>query len=84
MPFELLKRLSCEKLPVNVEAQEDIDKLLILHAAGLIEADIPESKEQRGYHTYAGQTIVMKVTQRGQAALQSGIVDLHGFPAPAS
>ena len=66
MSNELLKRLCCAQLPTKIEMALDIDQLVILKNAGLIEADIPQKQQEIGCEHYVGQAIVMRVTARGQ------------------
>jgi hypothetical protein len=68
MPYELLERLRCTRLPTKIDDESEIDKLVTLQTAGLIEADLPMSRQGRGHHSYSGGAIVMRVTVRGQAA----------------
>ena len=75
MPLALLQRLSCIQLPTQIEAQGDIDKMLLLRAAGLIEADLPPAAEVQGRHLYAGQAIVMALTRRGQLVANGASLD---------
>ena len=70
MPYELLERLRCTKLPIKIDDQDEIDKLLTLRTEGLIDADIPLSQERRGHHSWCGSAIVMQVTPRGQLVLK--------------
>lgn len=70
MPFELLKRLCCAELPLKIEEQSEIDKLMVLMAAKLIEADLPPRRQERGHYCYTGSAIVMRVTPLGHAAMK--------------
>jgi len=72
MPMQLLERLCCAQLPVNIDDDDDIEKCSVLRAAQLIEAEIPPIlHEDPGQAMYSGHATVMRVTARGRAA--SGI-----------
>ena len=68
MPMQLLERLCCARLPMNIDAADDIEKCAVLCTARLIEADIPPVSHQRGATTYSGHATVMRVTAAGKAA----------------
>ena len=70
MPYELLERLSHAELPLLVYGTYDIDKVLILAAAKLVEAEIPASVLVRGVPHYTGPAKILKVTPAGLAALE--------------
>lgn len=70
MPYALLIRLCCAKLPETIGEQAEIDKLRFLQAQGLIEADIPYALPERGHHCYSGNATVMCVTRRGHLVAQ--------------
>ncbi len=78
MPYELLKRLCSALLPEKIEGQAEIDKLRVLHTAGLIQVDIPLSQPERGSHCYPGNAIVMSVTPKGQAVARQTTPSLSG------
>jgi hypothetical protein len=84
--MELLKRLCCAQLPVNIDDDDDIEKCSVLRAAQLIEAEIPPIlHEDLGQAMYSGHATVMRVTTRGRAA--SGICTTRAgefgkFPSP--
>jgi hypothetical protein len=67
MPFTLLKPLRAAQLPLMVEDQEDIDKLVVLKATEMIEADIPKMRRPSGTHRYDDPAVVLRVTERGSA-----------------
>ena len=66
MPMQLLERLCCARPPMNIDADDDIQKCAVLCAAKLIEADIPPVSHQAT--TYSGHATVMRVTATGKAA----------------
>ena len=68
MPMQLLQRLCCARLPMNIDADDDIEKCAVLFTAKLIEADIPPASNRRGARTYAGHATVMRVTESGKTA----------------
>ncbi|RZL65770.1 MAG: hypothetical protein EOP81_02820 [Variovorax sp.] len=63
------------RLPEVIEAQSEIDKVLLLRAAGLVEADIPPIATVGGRHLYTGHAVVMAVTRRGQAVANGASLD---------
>jgi hypothetical protein len=71
MPFTLLKRLRAAQLPLMVEDQEDIDKLAVLKATELIEAEIPKMCRPSGPHRYDDPAVVLRVTERGRAPMRA-------------
>lgn len=66
MPMQLLQRLCCAQLPMNIEGDDDIEKCTVLRAARLIEADIPPVLHSRGRSVYSGHATVMCVTPNGK------------------
>lgn len=68
MPMQLLIRLCCTRLPMDIDEDDDIVKCEVLRAAKLIEADIPPVLYSRGRATYSGHATVMSVTERGRTA----------------
>jgi hypothetical protein len=68
MPMQLLERLSCAQLPMDIDEDDDIGNCRVLRAARLIEADIPPVLHLRGRTSYAGHATVMCVTASGMAA----------------
>jgi len=73
MPWQLLERLRCARLPARTDDDDEIDKLAVLRSAGLIDADLPLMRRGRGHHSYAGNAIVMRVTPQGQVAAEEPI-----------
>jgi len=68
MPMQLLQRLCCARLPINIDADDDIEKCAVLFTAKLIEADIPPVSSPGGARTFSGHATVMRVTTSGRAA----------------
>jgi hypothetical protein len=71
MPYDLLERLCCEKLPARIVGDGEIGKLAVLRTAGLVDADVPPTHQVRGAQTYTGNAIVMRVTASGQATAKA-------------
>ncbi|QNK69677.1 hypothetical protein [Variovorax sp. PAMC26660] len=67
MPMELLGKLCCAKLPLQLDDQTDIYKCDVLRSAQLIEAELPPVLHQRGSIVYSGQATVMRVTAKGHS-----------------
>jgi hypothetical protein len=77
MPIELMRTLAESGLPTVVEGTAEIDKLRILVAAELIEAQLPPV-------TSASQTAeVLDFTAQGRAALRKAYPHLHLPCTPA-
>jgi hypothetical protein len=76
MPMELLQRLCCTRLPLNIEDQADIGKCELLRTAHLIEADLPPFLNWHRGSAYSGHATVMRVTAKGHAVLEmrTGVV----------
>ena len=72
MPMQLLQRLCCARLPMNIDADDDIEKCAVLFMDKLIEADIPPVSNRRGARTYSGHATVMRVTESGKTASAIG------------
>jgi hypothetical protein len=71
MPFRLLQRLRAAQLPLMIEDQDDIDKLVVLKATELIEAEIPKMLRPSGAHRYDDPAVVLRVTERGHAPMKA-------------
>jgi hypothetical protein len=71
MPFTLLERLRSAQLPLMIEDQEDIDKLVVLKATELVEAQIPKMRRPSGTHRYDVPAVVLRVTKRGHASMRA-------------
>ena len=70
MPYILLKKLAHATLPAELHAPEDIQKLLALKAAGLVDAEIPKVKRSFGLQEFDGPAMVNAVTPIGLTALK--------------
>ena len=79
MPMELLSRLCKATLPCHVSEEDDIEKLSVLRAAQLIEADIPPMSEDGGYLWFSGPAIVRRVTEDGFAAASGRVAGRLAF-----
>jgi len=62
MPLELLKKLRNCDLPLAINNPQDIDKLRVLRAAGMVVAEI--SEERSGH-----EAVVHEITKHGFTAL---------------
>jgi len=71
MPYDLLERLRCVRLPARVVDDSEIDKLAALRRAGLVDADLPLTHQVHGVQSYTGNAIVMRVTARGHLAAKA-------------
>lgn len=63
MPVELLEAIVKKELPVTVSDSLSIDKLRVLRAAHLIEADIPTPGAE-------GSAVVYQITFEGKSLLE--------------
>lgn len=64
MPLEYLREIANSQLPLEVSKQDDIDKLRVLVAAGMIIAKLPEVGKE-------GVGTVQEVTGFGRATLKA-------------
>lgn len=81
MPYKLLERLCVAQTPLTIDDQADIDKLVVLKAAQLIEADLPPVQFGRGHYCYAAHAVVMRVTPKGWAAIEKLAAEMaHSEP----
>ncbi|CAN5910272.1 hypothetical protein BH11PSE13_BH11PSE13_42430 [soil metagenome] len=69
MPMNLLRRLRCSQLPIDLRTQSDIEKCVVLSRAHLIDADVPPLRHGAGHTIYSGHATVMRLTEQGMAAL---------------
>ena len=79
MPMELLSRLCKAKMPCHVTDEDDIEKLSVLRAAQLVEADIPPMLEDGGLRWFAGAAVVHRVSEDGFAAVSGRGTGRHAF-----
>lgn len=63
--YELLEHLSEAKMPYRSEAPEVIGDLMSLHAAGLIEGEMPQSAWHGHVHGWSGPAVVHRLTKLG-------------------
>lgn len=81
MPYELLERLCVARTPLTIDNQADIEKLQVLKAAQMIEADLPPVLFTRGHYCYAAHAVVMRVTPQGHAAIEKRRAEMaHAEP----
>lgn len=67
MTMDLLKQIASSRLPISFYRTEDIDRIRILRAAGLIVALVPADPLAPSGSTVAAQ--VLAVTQKGREEL---------------
>ena len=60
LPYQLLKRLGSERLPVTIHDEDDIEKLSVLAVMGLVEAEIPRRAMSMPY-VYQKPAVVLRV-----------------------
>ncbi|RYF28271.1 MAG: hypothetical protein EOO33_01465 [Comamonadaceae bacterium] len=66
MPMEFLRELAHgDRFPVVVDDEADIDKLRVLRAAGMVEAQLPDSPHQPAY--------IVAITGLGRATLRAQV-----------
>ncbi len=65
MPLRLLERLCCAHLPMHFKDDDVIEKCVMLHSAGMIDADLPPVIFDGERKRFAAEAIVMCVTPRG-------------------
>ncbi|MDR6861323.1 hypothetical protein [Variovorax guangxiensis] len=69
MPMELLSRLCNATMPCHLSDEDEIEKLSVLRAAQLVEAEIPPMLEDGGFRWFSGPAIVHGVSPEGVAAV---------------
>jgi hypothetical protein len=69
MPMELLSRLCDATMPCYVSDEDEIEKLSVLRAAQLVEAEIPPMLEDGGLRWFSGPAVVHRVSRHGFAAV---------------
>ena len=69
MAMELLKRLAASRLPVTVQSDEDIDRVMILRAAGLVVTMTPEPSLRPGSSKLGEAIRVLAITRKGHEEL---------------
>ncbi|WP_406625996.1 hypothetical protein [Acidovorax sp. SDU_ACID1] len=67
MPMELMVALARGKFPTAVDNPADVDKLRVLAAAGLVEAQLPDVESE------AQCAQVFAITPEGKAALDKSM-----------
>ena len=70
MPMKLLACLCEAAMPCEVADGDDIEKLVVLRAAGLVEADIPPLLEEGGLRWFGEPARVRRVLAEGVAAVR--------------
>ncbi|MBC7395529.1 hypothetical protein RCH10_003892 [Variovorax sp. GrIS 2.14] len=84
MPMNLLRRLRCSLLPIDLHAQSDIEKCIVLRMSHLIDADLPPLRHGAGHTIYSGHATVMQITALGLAALMRDEVAVASTAAPTT
>ena len=80
--MQLLKRLCAQPMPIEVSDEDEIEKLAVLKAAALVEADIPPMLEEGGRRWFAGCAVVLRVSREGMAAAHGhALADSPPIPA---
>lgn len=69
MTMDLLKQIATSRLPISFYRAEDIDRIRILRAAGLIVALVPAPSDSLALSGGAGAAQVLAVTQKGREEL---------------
>ena len=70
MPIEYLRKISHAQLPLTVKEVENIDKLIILHAADLVSVMLSKSAENIESAT------VLEITHKGKEVLALNLKQL--------
>jgi hypothetical protein len=67
MPYQMLKFLATTSGPTVFEDPDDIERVLILRSAELVEADVPPTiGDENGCTRYAGAAVIHRVTAVGR------------------
>ncbi|VTU41935.1 hypothetical protein [Variovorax sp. RA8] len=82
MPMELLSRLCKATMPCYVSDEDDIEKLSVLSAAQLVEADIPPMLEDAGLRWFSGVAVVHRVSGDGFSAVNGRTKRPLAFAGP--
>ncbi|MDR6858721.1 hypothetical protein [Variovorax guangxiensis] len=69
MPMELLSRLCNATMPCHLSDEDEIEKLAVLRAAQLVEAEIPPMLEDGGFRWFSGPAVVYRVSHHGVVAV---------------
>lgn len=69
MTMDLLKQIATSRLPISFYRAEDIDKIRILRAAGLVVALVPAPSDCLALSGGTGVAQVLAVTQKGREEL---------------
>jgi hypothetical protein len=68
--MELLSRLCKATMPCHLSDEDEIEKLSVLLAAQLVEAEIPPMLEDGGLRWFSGPAVVHRVSHHGFAAVR--------------
>ena len=75
MPMELLQSLASRPLPIDIDDDEVVDKLMVLQDAQLISASIPQPEQlPSGLRNYKPATVI--------AVTAEGLRAAHIAPTP--
>ncbi|MEJ8823161.1 hypothetical protein WKW80_14130 [Variovorax humicola] len=69
MTMEILRQLAASQLPVTFRTQDEIDRVMILEAAGLIVARMPHSPDNSAPSSARETAQVLAVTPKGREVL---------------
>ncbi|MFN9470329.1 hypothetical protein [Acidovorax sp.] len=75
MPLEFLRAISVGPFPLELTGQAELDKLRVLAAADMVEAELPEVGKP-------AVAVVRRITGYGRAALAAS--PPHGLRRPAA
>jgi hypothetical protein len=67
MPYQMLKYLVTVQGPTAVTEPDEIERVILLCSAELVEADIPPTiQSEDGHVRYAGAAVIHRVTATGR------------------
>ncbi|MBT2324848.1 hypothetical protein J7E62_21155 [Variovorax paradoxus] len=71
MSMDLLQQIAASRLPLTFHRAEDIDKIRVLRAAGLVIAMVPSPSDPLNFGGTATAAQVLAVTRKGREELSS-------------
>jgi hypothetical protein len=67
VPYQLLRYLVTVEGPIALIEADDIERIILLRSAGLVEAEIPPTiQSEDGRIRYAGAALIHRVTAAGR------------------
>ena len=69
MPMDYLRKIEKAEFPLRVEAFNDINNVLVLQAAGLIEVELPTANGE-GFAQSPRVAVVLRITPVGRVTLE--------------